>query len=235
VNQRVALVTGANGGIGQAVVARLRRDGFDVITSDLEGDVDLKLDIVNDELPTDVFGRVDVCVSNAGVVDTAASAHRISDNAWQRDLTVNLTGAFRVMQACLPGMRERRYGRLVAVSSLAANGMAGKVSYAASKAGLQGAVKTIAIENVNLGITANCIQPGFVDTPKVRAMPQSARDRLIDAIPMHRFGRPDEMADLIAFLAAESSGYITGQDIAIDGGLGLPTLALGQGIRETQP
>lgn len=226
--QRTALVTGASGGIGSAICNRLRHDGFEVVTLDVAGEVDLKLDVVNDTLPAEIFDEIDVCVSNAGIVDTIASAHKISAEQWHRDIDVNLTGAFRVMQACLGGMRERRYGRIVAISSIAGKlGLSRQVAYAASKAGLQGAVRTIAIENVGYGITANCVQPGFVQTPKVEALPEGVSDRLLSAIPMHRFCRPAEVADLVAFLAAESSGYITAQEIAIDGGLGLYTLPIG--------
>ena len=179
-------------------------------------------------LPAEIFDHVDVCVSNAAIVDTIAPAHGMSAEKWQRDIDVNLTGAFRVVQACLPGMRKRRYGRIIAVSSLAGQtGLAGQVAYAASKAGLQGAIKTIAIENLKYGITANCVLPGFVATPAVKALPAEARDRVMRAMPMGRFCEPAEVADLIAFLGGDGSGYITGQEIVIDGGLGLNTLTLG--------
>jgi NAD(P)-dependent dehydrogenase (short-subunit alcohol dehydrogenase family) len=226
--QRIALVTGASGGIGTAIVNRLRADGLRVITLDIAGDVDLAVDVVRDPLPAEVFDHIDVCVSNAAIVDTIAPAHGMPAEKWQRDIDVNLTGAFRIVQACLPGMRQRRYGRIVAVSSLAGHtGMAGQVAYAASKAGLQGAIKTIAIENLKYGITANCVLPGFVATPAVKALPAKARDRVMSAMPMGRFGEPAEVADLVAFLGGEGSGYITGQEIAIDGGFGLNTFTLG--------
>jgi NAD(P)-dependent dehydrogenase (short-subunit alcohol dehydrogenase family) len=226
--QRTALVTGASGGIGTAVVKRLRLDGLRVLTLDIAGEVDVTVDVAHDPLPAEIFDNVDVCVSNAAIVDTIAPAHGMPAEKWQRDIDVNLTGAFRVVQACLPGMRQRRYGRIVAVSSLAGHtGMAGQVAYAASKAGLQGAIKTIAIENLKYGITANCVLPGFVATPAVKALPPKARDRVMAAMPMGRFGEPAEVADLIAFLAGDGSGYITGQEIAIDGGFGLNTFTLG--------
>jgi NAD(P)-dependent dehydrogenase (short-subunit alcohol dehydrogenase family) len=226
--QRVALVTGASGGIGTAIVKRLRGDGLRVITLDIAGEVDIAADVVHDPLPAEIFDHIDVCVSNAAIVDTIAPAHGMSAEKWQRDIDVNLTGAFRVVQACLPGMRERRYGRIVAVSSLAGQtGMAGQVAYAASKAGLQGAIKTVAIENLKYGITANCVLPGFVATPAVKALPDKARDRVMAAMPMGRLCEPAEVADLIAFLGGDGSGYITGQEIAIDGGLGLNTFTLG--------
>ena len=226
--QRVALVTGASGGIGTAIVNRLRGDGMRVITLDIAGDVDLVVDVVRDPLPAEIFDNVDVCVSNAAIVDTIAPAHGMPAEKWQRDIDVNLTGAFRVVQACLPGMRQRRYGRVVAVSSLAGHtGLAGQVAYAASKAGLQGAIKTVAIENLKYGITANCVLPGFVATPAVKGLPAKVRDRVLAAMPMGRFGEPAEVADLIAFLGGENSGYITAQEIAIDGGFGLNTFSLG--------
>lgn len=221
-SQRVALVTGSEGGIGRAIVDRLRDIGFKVVTVDINPPADVILDVANDPLPEDIFGDVDVCVSNAGIVDTIAPAHSMSREKWNRDIDVNLTGAFRVVQACLPGMRERRYGRIIAVSSMAAKtGLAGKVAYAASKAGLQGAIRTVAIENVAYGITANCVQPGFVETPGTAALREADRSALLRTIPTGRLCQPSEVADLIGFLAADSSGYITGQEIGIDGGVGL--------------
>jgi NAD(P)-dependent dehydrogenase (short-subunit alcohol dehydrogenase family) len=234
-SSRVALVTGASGGIGRAIVDRLSGDGMTVVTLDIKGDVDLRLDIANDPLPADAFANIDVCVSNAAVVDTMAPAHRMSIEKWQHDIDVNLTGAFRVVQACLPGMRARQYGRIVAVSSLAGRtGLAGQVAYAASKGGLQSAMRTVAIENVAYGITANSVLPGLVSTPAVEALPASVRDRWLAATPIKRLCTPQEIADLIAFLAGESTACITGQDIAIDGGLSLPRLTLGSDRDESR-
>src|SRR4051794_8169756 len=113
-----ALVTGSNGGLGRAIVERLTADGFDVVTLDVRGPADLVLDLATDDLPA--LDDIDACVSNAGVVDILSPAHRMSAEKWERDLSVNLTGSFRVVQACLRGMRERRYGRIVVMSSLAA-------------------------------------------------------------------------------------------------------------------
>lgn len=227
-DRRVALVTGAHGGIGAAVVSTLSAQGIDVVTLDIRGAADIKLDIATDDLPPDLFKDIDICVSNAAIVDTIAPAHAMSLERWNGDISVNLTGAFRIIQACLPGMRRRRWGRLIGVSSLAGwTGAAGQVAYAASKAGLQGMIRTLAIENLAYGITANCVLPGLIATPKVQAMPREVRDRFKAALPVGRFGDPAEVADLIAFLAGPCSGYITGQEIAIDGGLGLNTLTLG--------
>jgi NAD(P)-dependent dehydrogenase (short-subunit alcohol dehydrogenase family) len=221
-----ALVTGAARGIGAAIAERLRRDGLDVVTIDRDEGTDHRLDIVADPLPD--LGDVDVCVSNAAITDTVAPAHRMSPEQWQRDIDVNLTGAFRVVQACLAGMRERRFGRVIVISSGAARGgLPGQVAYAASKAGLLGMVKTIAAENAGRGITANAILPGMVSTEKVRAMPAEVLDAVTATLPAGRMGTPEEVAALVAFLASEDAGYVTGEEIGIAGGFGLNTLSLG--------
>jgi acetoacetyl-CoA reductase len=220
-----ALVTGAARGIGAAIAARLRADGLEVETLDREAGADHRLDLAADPLPD--FGDVDVCVSNAAITDTIAPAHRMTAEQWQRDLDVNLTGAFRVVQTCLVGMRERSYGRIVVISSGAARaGLPGQVAYAASKAGLIGMVKTIAAENAGHGVTANAVLPGMVGTEKVRAMPAEVLEAVTASLPAGRMATPEEVAALVAFLASEEAGYITGETIGIDGGFGLNTLSL---------
>jgi NAD(P)-dependent dehydrogenase (short-subunit alcohol dehydrogenase family) len=225
---RTALVTGATGGLGRAIVEQLRGDGHKVLTLDIAGDVDIRADLRCDEFPEDLVGRVDICVSNAALTNTIAPAHRMSQGQWDGDIAVNLTGAFRIIQSCLPGMRERGWGRVIAVSSAAARcGLSGQVAYASSKAGLYGLVRTLAIESRRHGITANCVLPGMVATPVVLAMPDAVRERVLASMPMGRMAEPEEVAALIAFLASDQAGYITAQDISIDGGLGLSPLSLG--------
>jgi acetoacetyl-CoA reductase len=221
-----ALVTGAARGIGRAIAERLRADGFEVLTLDRDPGCDLQVDLATDPLPE--LGDVDACVSNAAITDTIAPAHRMTAEQWEGDLGVNLTGAFRVVQACLPGMRDRGYGRIVVISSGAAvGGLPGQVAYSASKAGLLGMVKTIAAENVRKGITANAVLPGLVATETVRAMPPDVLERVESALPAGRMAEPEEVAALVAFLASREPGYVTGQQIGIDGGFGLNTLSLG--------
>jgi acetoacetyl-CoA reductase len=220
-----AIVTGAARGIGAAIAEALRADGMEVVTIDLAEGCDIRLDVAHDPFP--VFGDVDVCVPNAAITTTIAPAHRMTPDQWQRDVDVNLTGAFRTVQACLGGMRERGYGRIVAISSGAAeSGLPGQVAYSASKAGLIGMVRTVAAENVTRGITANAVLPGFVETEQVRAMPADVLERVTQALPAGRMASPAEVAALVAYLASEGAGYITGQAISIDGGLRLNTRSI---------
>jgi NAD(P)-dependent dehydrogenase (short-subunit alcohol dehydrogenase family) len=221
-----ALVTGAARGIGAAVAERLRADGLEVLTLDREPGCDLQLDLRTDELPA--LDDVDVCVSNAAITDTIAPAHRMTVEQWSRDIEVNLTGAFRAVQACLAGMRERRFGRIVAMSSAAVRtGLPGQVAYTASKAGVLGMVRTLAAENVAHGITANAILPGLVATEKVLSMPPSVLERARAALPSGRLVEPAEVAALVAYLVSPQAAQITGEEIAIAGGVGLGSLTLG--------
>jgi NAD(P)-dependent dehydrogenase (short-subunit alcohol dehydrogenase family) len=223
-----AVVTGAARGIGAAIAERLRRNGLEVVTIDRNPGCDHQLDVTSDALPA--LDDVAVCVPNAAIVDTIAPAHRMTAEQWQRDLDVNLTGAFRVVQACLPGMRERAWGRVVAISSGAArSGLPNQIAYSASKAGLLGMVKTIAAENAGKGITANAVLPGMVATEGVLAMPPPVLERVREALPGGRMAEPEEVAALVAFLASDEAGYITGEAIAIDGGLSLNRMSFGSG------
>lgn len=228
---RRALVTGGARGIGAAIALRLREAGAEVLTLDREPGCDFTVDLRGDELP-DLSG-IDICVSNAAITDTIAAADRMEAEAWSRDLDVNLTGAFRAVQACLGGMRERRWGRVVVISSGAArDGLPGQVAYAASKAGLVGMTKTIAAENVRRGITANAILPGMVATEKVREMPPEILEALDDLLPMGRLAQPQEVAALAAFLCSDDAGYITGEAIGVDGGTALNTMSLTRALRD---
>jgi acetoacetyl-CoA reductase len=223
---RRALVTGASRGIGAAIARRLRADGMEVVTLDLHEGCDIALDVARDPFPE--LGEIDVCVANAGVTTTIAPAHRMSSEQWQGDIDVNLTGAFRTIQACLAGMRERRYGRIVVVSSVAAStGLPGQVAYAASKAGQLGMVRTLAVECAGRGITANAVLPGLVATEAVLAMPAEVRERVLESLPSGRLVEPAEIAAAVAFLASEQAGQISGQTLAVDGGASLGTITLG--------
>jgi acetoacetyl-CoA reductase len=223
---RKALITGAARGIGAAIAQRLAADGLEVVTLDLAEGCDIALDVARDQFPE--LSDIDVCVANAGITTTIAPAHRMSAEQWQRDIDVNLTGAFRTVQACLGGMRSRRFGRVVVISSLAAlGGLPGQVAYAASKAGLLGMMRTLASENAAHGITVNAVLPGLVGTEQVLAMPAEVRERALRAVPTGRLIEPAEIAAAVAFLASAEAAQISGQTLAVDGALSLPQLSLG--------
>jgi NAD(P)-dependent dehydrogenase (short-subunit alcohol dehydrogenase family) len=225
-DRRRALVTGAARGIGAAVVTRLAADGLEVLSADVLPGCDIQIDVAAGEFPP--LGEIDVCVANAGITTTIAPAHRMSAEQWQRDIDVNLTGAFRTIQACLTGMRERRHGRVVVISSLAAlGGLPGQVAYAASKAGQLGMVRTLAAENAARGITVNAVLPGLVATEQVLAMPERVRARVLAQLPSGRAVAPEEVAALVAFLAREDAAQLTGQSIVLDGGASLAQTSLG--------
>ena len=227
---RRALVTGGGRGIGAAIAERLQADGLDVATLDREPGCDYEVDLAGRELPD--LGEVDVCVSNAAITNTIAPAHRMSDEQWERDLSVNLAGAYRVVRACLGGMRERGWGRVIVIASGAAiHGLPGQVAYAASKAGLIGMAKTVAAENAHRGITANAVLPGMVATEMVKAMPSEVLERLLAELPAGRMAEPAEVAALVAYMASEEAAYVTGQAVEIDGGAALNTFSLTRSAR----
>ena len=222
-----ALVTGAAraGGIGAAIADRLTAGGLHVVTLDLEPGCTFQVDLVDGELPA--LDDIDVLVSNAGLPTIFGGAHSMDLARWQRDLAVNLTGSFRVLQACLRGMRARRFGRIVVISSFAAtHGMPAQVAYSASKAGLLGMVKTVAAENAPLGITANAILPGLVASAGVTAMPQEIIDAWLERIPTGRMVDTAEIAEAVAYFASPAAGSVTGQELLIDGGMTLNSLSV---------
>jgi NAD(P)-dependent dehydrogenase (short-subunit alcohol dehydrogenase family) len=173
---------------------------------------------------------VGAVVANAAIVDRIADAEKVSEDAWRGELDVNLTGAFLSLQPALEGMRERRRGRIVAISSTAAtDGLAGQAAYAASKAGLLGLVRSLALELAAAGVTVNAVLPGMVETEKVEGMPAEVRERALTAVPMRRFATPEEVAGTVAFLCSDAAAYITGAWLPVDGGIGLSNLTLGRG------
>jgi acetoacetyl-CoA reductase len=224
------LVTGAARGIGAAIAQRLSADGFEVVTLDRQAGCDVAIDVALDPFP--VLDDIDVCVANAAITTTIASAHKMTLEQRRRDIDVNLTGSFRTVQACIGGMRERGYGRIVVISSVAAlGGLPGQVAYAASKAGLLGMVRTLASESAARGITVNAVLPGLVATEQVLAMPEEVLDRVLQALPSGRLVEPAEIAAAVAFLAGPETAQISGQTIAVDGAASLPQLSLGSASR----
>jgi len=233
----VALVTGASGGLGRAIVTALRRDGARVVAADLEAPdlglwdddgpeiMSLACDVTRCDVVSATvedanrrYGGIDILVNNAGVFDQIGSTLRFEPAAWDHDVQVNLSGPFYATRAVLPGMLERRWGRIVNISSMSSRGAYKQPSYGATKEGLIGLTKTVALEFAAAGITANAVLPGLIATPKALLAPDDIMRAALDAIPAGRLGRAVEVGDLVAFLASDAAAYINGAAVTVDGG-----------------
>lgn len=236
---KVALVTGATGGIGSAIAKAIVEHGgrvaltgtrapvLDSLVAEI-GDAaqgfvcDLSDREAVDALPASIeerLGPIDILVNNAGITRDNL-AIKLSDEAWDDVLEVNLTSAFRLTRTILRGMIRRRSGRIVCVSSVVgASGNPGQTNYAAAKAGMIGMTMSIAQEVAKRGITANCVAPGYIETAMTAVLDGDRRKAAILEVPADRFGTPEEVAAAVVFLASDESSYITGQTIHINGGL----------------
>ncbi|MBV8074619.1 MAG: 3-oxoacyl-[acyl-carrier-protein] reductase [Candidatus Eremiobacteraeota bacterium] len=242
-SDRVALVTGGTRGIGAAITCALAKEGVKVaagysrgaesaekLKSKLEGEgasisihqgrVDEAADcqrVVKEVL--DRFGRIDFLINNAGIT-IDKTVRKMTDDDWTQVLAVNLSGAFRMTKAVLEHMIERGSGRIVNISSvIGETGNVGQANYAASKAGLFGFTKSLALEMAQRGITVNVVAPGFIETEMVAAIPKEALQKVIDRIPQRRLGKPEEIARVVRFLVDDESSYITGAVFHVNGGL----------------
>lgn len=225
-NGRVAVVTGAGRGIGQRIAEVLAGNGAKVAALDLEapahdGILGIATDVSDEAAIEAAFTRVEaelgtvsVLVLNAGIYPIVPFEETTRE-IWDRTMAINLTGAFMCARRALPKMREQGYGRIVGIGSSAgkAGGKRSVAAYAASKAGVMTLMKSIANEYAKFGITANALAPALIDTPMIA----NTRD-LVNLIPVGRFGTVDEVASLVAFLASEHAGYITGEVTDINGG-----------------
>lgn len=238
---RRALITGASGGIGGAIARRLAADGCHVVlhgSTNAEGLDSLRKAILEaggsaepacfdltDASATRAgmaaileAGPIQVLVHNAGIHDDAPLAG-MSDEQWHRVVDVSLNGFYRVAQPAMLPMIRTRWGRILCISSISGLiGNRGQVNYAAAKAGLHGAVKALALEYADRGVTANAIAPGIIRAPDGTVPIQ--KERLEALVPMKRAGTPEDVAELVGFLASDAAGYITGQIIAVSGGAG---------------
>lgn len=239
---QIALVTGASRGIGAAIATALGKQGITVIgTATTAGgaqqidatltEMEIKgmgvvLD-VNDGAQVeatlkqiaDNYGTISILVNNAGITRDALLV-RMSDKDWDAVLTTNLKSVFRLSQAVLRPMMKARYGRIVNISSVVGHmGNAGQTNYAASKAGMAGFTKSLAQEVGGRGITVNCVAPGFIDTDMTRSLSEEQRNRLLQHIPLGRFGNVQDIAAAVCFLASAAAGYITGETLHVNGGM----------------
>ncbi|KJR49107.1 3-oxoacyl-[acyl-carrier protein] reductase [Desulfosporosinus sp. I2] len=244
INDRVALITGSGQGIGKAIALKFAREGAKIAVNDIKFNEAKALETVEELRKLGVeaelfladvsqednvsnmvekiiarFRRVDILVNNAGI-NRDGLLHKGNLANWEAVMAVNLTGPFICTKAVLPSMRAQEYGRIVNLSSLTARiGIFGTGYYATSKAGLIGLTKVTAVENATKGITCNALAPGYINTDMMNKYPDDQLKALISKIPVGRFAEPEEVADAALFLASDSSSYITGAVLDINGGV----------------
>jgi 3-oxoacyl-[acyl-carrier protein] reductase len=238
---QVALVTGASRGIGAAIAQELAQRGFTVVGTATTDDGAAKISgalaahakckgarlDVNDAAAAEALvdaiskehGGLHVLVNNAGITrDTLAM--RMKDDDWDAVLDTNLKAVFRMSRAVMRTMMKQRYGRIVNITSVVgASGNPGQANYAAAKAGVAGMTRALARELGSRGITVNCVAPGFIETDMTAALPQEQQKALLGQIPLGHLGKPADIAHAVAFLASSQAGYVTGQEIHINGGM----------------
>ena len=234
---RVALVTGGSRGIGAAISKALQADGCTVAATYAGNDEaaakfteetgiktykwnvgDYESSAAGIASVEEELGPIDIVVANAGITRDAPF-HKMTPQQWHEVIDTNLTGVFNTIHPIWPGMRERKFGRIVVISSI--NGQKGQfaqVNYAATKAGDLGIVKSLAQEGARAGITANAICPGYIATEMVMAVPEKVRESIIGQIPTGRLGEPEEIARCVSFLASDDAGFINGSTISANGG-----------------
>ena len=241
--RRIAFVSGGMGGIGSAICRRLGRAGHTVVAGCLP-DYDKKnewLDAMRSEgwrvhaaegdvsefdscaamfyNVASVVGPIDILVNNAGITRDSVFK-RMTEQDWMSVINTNLNSVFNVTRQVIDGMSDRGWGRIINISSVnAMKGQFGQTNYSAAKAGMAGFSKALAQEVVRKGVTVNTVSPGYVETDMVMAIKKEIRDQIVAQIPMGRLARPEEIAAVVAFLASEEAGYITGSNISVNGGM----------------
>ena len=239
---KIALVTGATRGIGRAIADSLGRQGATVVgTATSQGGADtisanlkesgiqgfgMVMDVSDPESidaglkkMTGEVGAPVILVNNAGITRDNLLL-RLKDDDWSAVIDTNLSSVYRLSKAVLRGMAKARWGRIINISSVVAGmGNPGQGNYCAAKAGVEGFTRSLAKEMSNRGITANCVAPGFIDTDMTKALDEGQRSAMLENIPAGRLGQPEEVAAVVAFLASDAAGYITGDTINVNGGM----------------
>ncbi|MGB9629255.1 MAG: SDR family oxidoreductase [Thermodesulfobacteriota bacterium] len=246
-NGKLCFVSGAarGRGNGRAIALKLAKEGADVVTGDIRyeealsvakeirafgrNSIAIKMDLSNyhevEEGFAQIkkeFGPVEILVNNAAIMTNQATISEMSPDAWDKEIAVNLSGAFYCVKQVFNDMVERRWGRIINISSVAGTlGGFGQCSYSSSKAGLLGLTKTIALEGARFGITANAITLGIIGTDAFYDLPEKVREKVIQRVALRKPGDPEDVASLVAFLASDEAKYITGANIMLTGGLDL--------------
>ena len=238
VEGKVVLVTGAAHGLGRADAEALAREGARVIVADVDEEeaqrvadalpaaIALRLDVTSEAqwqaALTKIMwahGRLDALVNNAGITRDNLLM-RLKDDDWTSVLETNLSSVYRTSKAVLRGMAKARWGRIINISSVVAGmGNPGQGNYCAAKAGVEGFTRSLAKEMSNRGITANCVAPGFIDTDMTKKLDDKQRETMLEIIPAGRLGEPEEVAAVVAFLASDAAGYVSGETIHVNGGM----------------
>lgn len=247
---KVVLITGAARGIGRATAFVMAEQGAHIGVADILTEVAGTAEAIEEKGGRAAFatfdiadptqahegtakirgelGDIDVLVNNAGIVNNIVRLTKMSHDSWNREISVNLSGSFNMIKEVIEPMVEKKWGRIINVSSLGATGGLHKqVGYASSKAGLLGLTKTVALEHARDGITCNAVLPGLIGTELVRQMPKEILEGSVSFIPARRLGAMEEVAYLISFLASDQAGFINGEEIHIDGGMRLNVTTLG--------
>lgn len=240
---KTALITGSGRGLGKSIALKLAEMGANIVLNDIEqsdsiddtakqfkdsgynvivskGDIRDSNDVNSIvKKAIDKFGKIDILVNNAGITKDTLMI-KMKENDWDSVLDINLKGAFICTKAVARYMMKQRSGKIINISSVAGvMGNAGQANYSASKAGLIGLTKSTAKEFASRGITCNAVAPGVIKSKMTDVLSENVKRKYLENIPLGRFGTPDDVADVVGFLASDSSGYITGQVINIDGGL----------------
>ena len=240
-NGKVSIVTGAARGLGAATALRLAENGSDIALIDLNEKeatilaakitemgrrtMVLSVDVSDHRKAQQAvqevsmrLGRIDILVNNAGITRDSLLV-KLTEEHWDEVIRVNLKGPFNLGQACAKVMMNQKSGRIINISSVAWQGNIGQTNYSASKAGVVGLTYTWALELSRYGILVNAVAPGFIDSALTQQVPAEIKDKFVQKIPLKRMGQPEEIADVVYFLAQDSTSYLTGQVIHVDGGL----------------